>query len=57
MTDKKIGYLSFPLKPGKEFDHGFLYGHIQCRGRFITNDDFRFQYQSSCDGDTLPLSA
>ena len=41
----------------KEFDHRFLHRHVQGTGSFVTDDDFRLQYESPGDGDALALAA
>ncbi|MNT12010.1 hypothetical protein D3C72_1469180 [compost metagenome] len=57
MADEQIGQTVFFLKLAEQGDHLFLHRAVQRRGRFVEQDQRRFQHQRPGDGDTLTLPA
>ena len=56
MADKDHADIFFFLQTYQKLDDRLLYGNIQCRSCFITDQDLRFQRKCSCDTDPLTLS-
>ena len=57
VADEQVGQAMFFLKLAEQGDHLFLHRAIQRRGRFVQQDQRRFQHQRPGDGDALALAA
>ena len=55
MADKEVTHAELRFKVGQQVEHHGLYRNIQRRSRLIQYQQFRTQYQGTCQGDTLTL--
>lgn len=57
VRDEDIRQATPLLKRHQNLYHLSLYRYVQCRNRFIENEDFRFERERSSDRNSLPLPA
>ena len=55
--NKQIGQTQLLLQVVKHIDNLSLDGNVQCRNRFVTDDELRVNCQRTGNADTLPLTA
>jgi hypothetical protein len=56
VRDEEVGEIQFLLQLVQEIDHLGLHGNVECRHRFVADDEFRFHGKGSGDPDPLSLS-
>ena len=57
MADEHVGHVGLFLQTIQQIEDGLLNGYVKSRGGFVADDDLRLEDQSTCDSDTLALTA